>query len=49
MGLDWEQEIRQRAREMELLRQLGLPVESPASASAAGAVEDLEEIVNAVS
>lgn len=38
-GRDWEESLRQRAREMELMRELGLPVDDAAS----GVAEDPEE------
>lgn len=31
LGLDWEDELRQRAKEIALMKELGLPVEQPAS------------------
>ena len=42
-GRDWEGEIRQRAKELQLMEQLGLPLAQPASASSPQTADTTEE------
>ena len=50
-GLDWEEALRQRAREVELMRELGLPIttDSPAQQAPTSEIpeEEPEELENA--
>jgi len=47
-GKDWETELRQRAKEIRLMRELGLSLKEASPAAAAGVVADLEDRVEEI-
>lgn len=42
-GIDWEQHLRQRAREIALMRELGLPIPEPKNSASTQQDEDMED------